>query len=205
MFIAGLEEGLFPHSRSLDSEAAMEEERRLCYVGMTRAEKKLYLSWARYRRRFGGGQPEAVHSVAIPQGGSAEPARSRARRSGPGGSVRRSAMRSAKRPGGTSILGRLITRWRTSGSSSPSEACRRRRDSEAPRRQHAAPVGAATPRGPTPARKEEIRVRARRLSMPSTAGARCAAGRLGRRHQGHGEFPRIRVEETDCEIRRDQG
>ncbi len=58
VFIAGLEEGLFPHSRSLDSEAAMEEERRLCYVGMTRAEKKLYLSWARFRRRFGGGQPE---------------------------------------------------------------------------------------------------------------------------------------------------
>ena len=37
----------------------MEEERRLCYVGMTRAEKRLYLTWARYRRRFGGGQPEA--------------------------------------------------------------------------------------------------------------------------------------------------
>lgn len=59
VFIAGMEEGLFPHSRSLDSEAQMEEERRLCYVGMTRAEKRLYLSWARYRRRFGGGQPEA--------------------------------------------------------------------------------------------------------------------------------------------------
>ena len=59
VFIAGLEEGLFPHSRSLDSESAMEEERRLCYVGMTRAETKLYLSWARYRRRFGGGLPEA--------------------------------------------------------------------------------------------------------------------------------------------------
>jgi DNA helicase-2/ATP-dependent DNA helicase PcrA len=58
VFIAGLEEGLFPHSRSLDSESGMEEERRLCYVGMTRAEKKLYLSWARYRRRFGSGQPE---------------------------------------------------------------------------------------------------------------------------------------------------
>jgi DNA helicase-2/ATP-dependent DNA helicase PcrA len=58
VFIAGLEEGLFPHSRSLDSESAMEEERRLCYVGMTRAETKLYLSWARYRRRFGGGLPE---------------------------------------------------------------------------------------------------------------------------------------------------
>jgi DNA helicase-2/ATP-dependent DNA helicase PcrA len=58
VFIAGLEEGLFPHSRSLDSETAMEEERRLCYVGMTRAETKLFLSWARYRRRYGGGQPE---------------------------------------------------------------------------------------------------------------------------------------------------
>jgi DNA helicase-2/ATP-dependent DNA helicase PcrA len=58
VFLAGMEEGLFPHSRSLASEAAMEEERRLCYVGMTRAEKRLYLSSARYRRRFGGGQPE---------------------------------------------------------------------------------------------------------------------------------------------------
>jgi DNA helicase-2/ATP-dependent DNA helicase PcrA len=58
VFLAGMEEGLFPHMRSLDSEAQMEEERRLCYVGMTRAEKRLYLSWARYRRRFGGGQPE---------------------------------------------------------------------------------------------------------------------------------------------------
>jgi DNA helicase-2/ATP-dependent DNA helicase PcrA len=36
----------------------MEEERRLCYVGMTRAEKRLYLTYARYRRRFGGSQPE---------------------------------------------------------------------------------------------------------------------------------------------------
>jgi DNA helicase-2/ATP-dependent DNA helicase PcrA len=58
VFIAGLEEGIFPHSRSFNSEAAMEEERRLCYVGMTRAEKRLYLTWARYRRRFGGSQPE---------------------------------------------------------------------------------------------------------------------------------------------------
>ncbi len=58
VFLAGLEEGIFPHSRSLVSEAAMEEERRLCYVGMTRAEKRLYVTWARYRRRFGGGQPE---------------------------------------------------------------------------------------------------------------------------------------------------
>ncbi len=58
VFIAGLEEGIFPHSRSFNSEAAMEEERRLCYVAMTRAQKRLYLTWARYRRRFGSAQPE---------------------------------------------------------------------------------------------------------------------------------------------------
>jgi DNA helicase II / ATP-dependent DNA helicase PcrA len=58
VFIAGLEEGIFPHSRSLNSQAGIEEERRLCYVGMTRAQKRLYLTSARYRRRFGGGQPE---------------------------------------------------------------------------------------------------------------------------------------------------
>jgi DNA helicase II / ATP-dependent DNA helicase PcrA len=59
VFIAGLEEGLFPHSRSLlDSESAMEEERRLCYVAMTRAQRRLYLSRAVFRRRFGGGAAE---------------------------------------------------------------------------------------------------------------------------------------------------
>jgi DNA helicase-2/ATP-dependent DNA helicase PcrA len=58
VFVAGMEEGLFPHSRSRDNETAMEEERRLCYVAMTRAEQKLYLSWARSRRRFGTGMPE---------------------------------------------------------------------------------------------------------------------------------------------------
>ena len=60
VFLAGMEEGLFPHIRSLDSKAAMEEERRLCYVGMTRSEKRLFLTSARYRRRFGGGQQEAT-------------------------------------------------------------------------------------------------------------------------------------------------
>jgi DNA helicase-2/ATP-dependent DNA helicase PcrA len=58
VFIAGMEEGLFPHSRSRDSEEQMEEERRLCYVAMTRAQKRLYLSSARMRRRFGGSPPE---------------------------------------------------------------------------------------------------------------------------------------------------
>ena len=58
VFLAGMEEGLFPHSRSLNSATQLEEERRLCYVGMTRAEKRLYLSYARSRRRFGGSPPE---------------------------------------------------------------------------------------------------------------------------------------------------
>jgi DNA helicase II / ATP-dependent DNA helicase PcrA len=58
VFIAGMEEGLFPHSRSRDSEEQLEEERRLCYVAMTRAEKRLYLTSARMRRRFGGSPPE---------------------------------------------------------------------------------------------------------------------------------------------------
>ncbi len=58
VFLTGMEEGLFPHMRSLNSPSGMEEERRLCYVGMTRAMERLYLTWARFRRRFGGGTPE---------------------------------------------------------------------------------------------------------------------------------------------------
>ena len=51
--IAGLEEGLFPHSRARESEEELEEERRLCYVGITRARKELYLTSAMRRRVFG--------------------------------------------------------------------------------------------------------------------------------------------------------
>lgn len=58
VFIAGMEEGLCPHSRSFAEAKMMEEERRLCYVGMTRAQKRLILTWARERRRFGGGSPQ---------------------------------------------------------------------------------------------------------------------------------------------------
>ena len=53
VILAGLEEGLFPHSRSRDDEAELEEERRLCYVGITRARRQLVLTSAARRRVFG--------------------------------------------------------------------------------------------------------------------------------------------------------
>ncbi len=53
VFITGLEEGIFPHSRSLIDNWQMEEERRLCYVGITRAKQKLYLTVSRTRQLFG--------------------------------------------------------------------------------------------------------------------------------------------------------
>jgi DNA helicase-2/ATP-dependent DNA helicase PcrA len=59
VFLVGLEEGLFPHSRTLNSPDELEEERRLCYVGMTRAMDTLVISRARYRRRWGTDMPEA--------------------------------------------------------------------------------------------------------------------------------------------------
>ncbi len=57
--LAGMEEGLFPHSRTMLEPDAIEEERRLCYVGMTRAMDTLVLSRAVYRRRYGTDMPEA--------------------------------------------------------------------------------------------------------------------------------------------------
>ncbi|MEO0759598.1 MAG: DNA helicase PcrA [Cyanobacteria bacterium J06648_16] len=53
VFVVGLEEGLFPSFRSQDDAAALEEERRLCYVGITRAQERLFLTYARERRRYG--------------------------------------------------------------------------------------------------------------------------------------------------------
>jgi DNA helicase-2/ATP-dependent DNA helicase PcrA len=53
VIVAGLEEGLFPHFNSMNSDRELEEERRLFYVGMTRARKRLYLSYANMRRKMG--------------------------------------------------------------------------------------------------------------------------------------------------------
>jgi DNA helicase II / ATP-dependent DNA helicase PcrA len=59
VLLAGMEEGLFPHSRTLNQPNELEEERRLCYVGMTRAMDALLMTRARYRRRYGNDMPEA--------------------------------------------------------------------------------------------------------------------------------------------------
>ncbi len=56
VFMAGMEQGLFPHQRSAEDPLRLEEERRLCYVGITRAEKKLYMCMAEQRRLYGRDQ-----------------------------------------------------------------------------------------------------------------------------------------------------
>lgn len=97
VFLVGLEEGLFPHVRSMDDESQLEEERRLCYVGMTRARDRLYLTHAWSRVVYGdfqGGipsrflteiKPERLHEIdegAEPQWAAMTPVRSGTRRNG---------------------------------------------------------------------------------------------------------------------------
>ena len=64
LFLCGLEDGLFPHQRSLNDPAGLEEERRLCYVGITRAREELYLTHAEQRRLHG--EQTVLDPVAIP-------------------------------------------------------------------------------------------------------------------------------------------
>ena len=65
VFLVGMEQGLFPSYRSLDDPASLEEERRLCYVGLTRAKERLFLSHASERRLWGGMREPAVPSVFL--------------------------------------------------------------------------------------------------------------------------------------------
>ena len=69
VFISGLEEGVFPHSRALDDERELEEERRLAYVGITRAKRRLFLShaWRRATWGMGGASVPSRFLLEIPQ------------------------------------------------------------------------------------------------------------------------------------------
>ena len=65
VFISGLEQGLFPSYRSIDSPSLLEEERRLCYVGLTRAQERVFLSHARERRLWGGMREATIPSIFL--------------------------------------------------------------------------------------------------------------------------------------------
>ena len=87
VFLTGLEEGVLPHIRSFDDPAQMEEERRLCYVGMTRAKERLYLMRAFRRSLHGSGQPNMpsrfladipTHLITAATGGAAKTRRASA-------------------------------------------------------------------------------------------------------------------------------
>lgn len=69
VFLVGMEEGIFPHSRTLDDPEEMEEERRLAYVGITRAQSKLYVTRSRYRMLFGqtSANPPSTFLKEIPE------------------------------------------------------------------------------------------------------------------------------------------
>ena len=70
VFLTGLEEGIFPHSRSQNDNEELEEERRLCYVGMTRAKETLTLTRAVYRRMYGIERLYRFNAVTLPAGNS---------------------------------------------------------------------------------------------------------------------------------------
>ncbi len=65
VFITGLEQGLFPSHRSIDTPSLLEEERRLCYVGITRAKERVFLSHARERRLWGGMREATIPSIFL--------------------------------------------------------------------------------------------------------------------------------------------
>ena len=202
VFLAGMEKGLFPHSRSMDSEAALEEERRLCYVGMTRARKRLILTLGQVppavRRRRAG----AVHAVPLPERSAGAPdGRTWAREDEPGrsGSDGRALRGAAERPGATRSPGRLTIRWITSRSFSASAGMP----------VQARPAGRGR-RGPTCKRRRFLRraVRHARQTSDASAPRRPPARACGRgmtvehpkygtgtvvRREGEGEDAKITV------------
>ena len=122
VFLTGMEEGVFPHSRSMNDPEELEEERRLCYVGITRAKQRLFLSYALHRRiqGYGVGEPSRF-LLEIPE---SELTMLNAARPEPG-APRRPRPRPCPTPATTSRSGSApscVTRARARGSSSASSA-----------------------------------------------------------------------------------
>ena len=185
VFIAGLEEGLFPHSRALDDEKELEEERRLAYVGITRAKRRLFLSHAWRRSTWGMGQASVPSRFLLeipaelmvgpdlsPEGRERDPAStstsiSRSARAGRPGSGRRSG-----RGGGAFRQGSGRP-----GAPQPGEAFRPSRDLAAKRDAFAAgaPSGSLRP-APRPGGEAPGRpVRPGRSSPASASSATATA------------------------------
>ena len=126
VFMVGMEEGLLPHSRSVDDPTQLEEERRLCYVGVTRAKERLYLLRA-FRRGFRGGSEPGMPSrflMDIPQELLEAPAQRGGRAAGQSGVSSQDSGSSSQRSG---VRERSATPNRASGtarsrSSTPSQA-----------------------------------------------------------------------------------
>ena len=219
VFLAGMEEGLFPHSRSLDSEAQMEEERRLCYVGMTRAEKRLYISLGPLPAPVGRRAGRAQHPIAFPGRDSAGALTEQHGRSAQGRRVdlyaerhyvRESARRNlytGKTYNSVENISQFFSErgmpplrpgisesagWPRQCSGEP--VARRSRSSHSCR----SPGGS----GAAPKKKPSGRVDHHASEVRPRHGA--APGRRGRRREADRQFPGLRLEEDYREIRRNQ-
>ncbi len=108
VFLTGLEDGIFPHMRSLGDPEALEEERRLCYVGITRARERLYLCHAWCRQLFGATDyyPPSRFLAEIPEELVQSQGEPRTRRSGGGFGAHRDAVVAAAVASGGSARGR---------------------------------------------------------------------------------------------------
>ncbi len=187
VFIAGLEEGLFPHSRALEDEKELEEERRLAYVGITRAKRRLFLSHAWRRSTWGMGQASvpsrflleipaelmvgpdlsAAGRGAVPATGSTSISISPSARDGRPGSARRSGAAAAPRSG-RAAAGRVARRpARRSGPRATSPPSVRRSPRVRLRDPSGPPPGRAHRRGP-PGRRDR--------SSPASASSATATG-----------------------------
>jgi len=173
VFLSGLEEGLFPHSRTMLVPEDIEEERRLCYVGMTRAMDQLILTRAVYRRRYGTDLPEA----SVP---------SRFLEEVPAGLIEELGTRRSR--AGTAAIGRPAGRSPAAHDSEGTHYSYEDEDQSASWRSHETAAGNARSSKPTAAARaynsieniaEFFASRGRKFSVPKPAPAEEPSGKRG--------------------------